>query len=85
MTTRTNTATANMIAVGPLPKPRPVRLAGLLIQSANEAPSGRVTMYAIQNAAMLFSPNRRQASAGKRITTKKNSPTPGIPSPANPR
>ena len=77
-----NTATANRIAVGPLPKPSPVRLAGLLIQSANEAPSGRVTTYAIQNAAMLLSPNRRQASAGKRITTKKNRPDTRYPIPS---
>src|ERR1700722_11677853 len=70
----TITAAANTAAVGPSPKMMPLMFCGFLILVAKEAPSGRVTTYYIQNAAMLFRPSCHHAIAGSRITTEKMIP-----------
>ena len=51
----------------PEPRFRPPRACDTPSQSANEAPSGRVTMYANQNAKIAFRPNHRWAMAGTAI------------------
>jgi hypothetical protein len=43
-------------------------LTGLLTQSATEAPSGRVTIYAHQNAKTLLRRKRQAPKAGTAIT-----------------
>src|ERR1035441_4147708 len=55
-------------ATGPAPKPRPPTLLGLPIQSANEAPSGRVGTYANQKEKIAFQPKRQYPTAGTAIT-----------------
>ena len=52
---------------GPSPRPSPVRSAGLPSQSAIEAPSGRVSTYAPQNATTGLRRKRHQAIAGTAI------------------
>src|SRR5258708_19304896 len=52
----------------PLPSPRPLTLAGLPTQSANEAPSGRVITYANQNDPIGFQPSHRYPIAGTVIS-----------------
>src|ERR1700691_6270784 len=48
----------------PSPRPRPVIEGGFENQSAKEAPSGRVTMYANQKATIGFMLKRHQPTAG---------------------
>jgi hypothetical protein len=43
----------------PLPRFKPPRLGGTASQSANDAPSGLVMIYANQNATISFKPNSR--------------------------
>src|SRR4029077_5738719 len=52
------------IATRPRPKFKPPRLGGTPSQSAYEAPSGLVKMYAHQKATSQFSPARRLATSG---------------------
>ena len=67
----TNVATRLTI---PRPSPRPPRLCDTPSQSANEAPSGRVTIYANQKARIEFMPSRQWATAGMAITTANMTP-----------
>ena len=66
----------------PVPQLSPPRACDTPSQSANDAPSGRVTMYANQNAMIAFKPNQRWATAGTAVARRQsaavgvNDPTP---------
>src|SRR5580658_3088060 len=57
----------------PSPSPRPVIACGFENQSANDAPIGRVTIYANQKATIGFMFQRHQPTAGIAITEMNNS------------
>ena len=58
----------------PVPQLSPPRACDTPSQSANDAPSGRVTMYANQKATIALSPNQRCATAGTAMRTVNATP-----------
>src|SRR6476661_8515583 len=77
--TRATNASRPIAVTVPSPRPRPVFALGLENQSANDAPRGRVMMYATQNATIGFSCARHQPSAGIAMSAPNASADPKNP------
>src|SRR5436190_1624014 len=65
-------ATVQDRVTGPRPRFRPPRLWPTAIQSAIEAPRGRVMTYAVQKAVTAFRLPQRWATAGTAIAVQEN-------------
>ena len=61
-------------ATRPSPKPTPPTVCGFPNQSANDAPSGRVRIYAIQKAITSFNLSLKYANRGIKMTKPNNMP-----------